>query len=74
MKTTGTEQRTQTHGYDHLIFDKVTKNMMEKRQPLQMLLGKLDICLQKMETRSMFVCTSIIQGTDLPEYTGNSKN
>jgi hypothetical protein len=30
--------------------------MMEKRQPLQqMLLGKLDICLQKTETRSMFV-------------------
>jgi hypothetical protein len=29
---------------------------MEKRQPLQqMLLGKLDICLQKTETRSMFV-------------------
>jgi hypothetical protein len=30
--------------------------MMEKRQPLQqMLLGKLDICLQKTETGSMFV-------------------
>jgi hypothetical protein len=28
--------------------------MMEKRQPLQqMLLGKLDICMQKTETRSM---------------------
>jgi hypothetical protein len=41
--------------YTHLIFDKVAKKqMMEKRQPLQqMLLGKLDICLQKTETRSM---------------------
>jgi hypothetical protein len=30
--------------------------MMEKRQPLQqMLLGKLGICIQKTETRSMFV-------------------
>jgi hypothetical protein len=29
---------------------------MEKRQPLQqMLLGKLGICLQKAENRSMFV-------------------
>jgi hypothetical protein len=38
--------------------------MMEQRQPLQqMLLGKMDICLQKTETRSMFAdtlsCTSI---------------
>jgi hypothetical protein len=34
---------------------------MEKRQPLQqMLLGKLDICLQKTETRSRFSpCLSI---------------
>jgi hypothetical protein len=30
------------------------KHTMEKRQPLQqMLLGKLDICMQKTETRSM---------------------
>jgi hypothetical protein len=30
------------------------KHMMEKRQPLQqMLLGKLDICLQRTETISM---------------------
>jgi hypothetical protein len=42
--------------YAHLIFDKVTKNMMEKRQPLQqMLLGKVVIHLQKTETRSMFI-------------------
>jgi hypothetical protein len=43
--------------YTHLIFDKAAKNItMEKRQPLQqMLLGKLDICLQKTETRPMFV-------------------
>jgi hypothetical protein len=35
--------------------------MMDKRQPLQqMLLGKLDICMQKIETRSMsFTCISI---------------
>jgi hypothetical protein len=34
--------------YAHLIFDKAQKHTMEKRQPLQqMLLGKLDICLQK---------------------------
>jgi Fe-S cluster biosynthesis and repair protein YggX len=38
--------------YVHLIFDKVTKNTMEKRQPLQqMLLGEVVISLQKTETR-----------------------
>jgi uncharacterized protein (DUF736 family) len=43
--------------YAHLIFDKGTqKHMMEKKQPLlQMLLGKLVICMQKTETRSMFL-------------------
>jgi Fe-S cluster biosynthesis and repair protein YggX len=40
--------------YAHLIFDKVTKKMMDKRQTSQqMLLGKLDVCLQKTESRSM---------------------
>jgi hypothetical protein len=41
----------------HLFFDKDDKNnVMKKRQSLQqMLLRKLDICLQKTETRSMFV-------------------
>jgi hypothetical protein len=40
--------------YAHLIFDKGTKNMMEKKQFIQqMLLGKLDICMQKTETKSM---------------------
>jgi hypothetical protein len=41
--------------YVHLIFDKSAKNISwRKNQPLQqMLLGKLDICLQKTETRSM---------------------
>jgi hypothetical protein len=36
--------------------------MIEKRQPLQqMFLGKLDTCLWKTETRSMFVlCTNIL--------------
>jgi hypothetical protein len=43
------------HSHAHLTFDKGTKNIQwEKRQPLQqMLLGKLDICMQKSETRSM---------------------
>jgi hypothetical protein len=42
------------HSYAHLIFDNGTpKHTMEKRQPLQqMLLGKLDTCLQKTETKS----------------------
>jgi hypothetical protein len=29
--------------------------MMEKRQPLQQMLGKVVICLQKTEPRSMFI-------------------
>jgi hypothetical protein len=43
--------------YGHLIFwQRCQNHMMEKRQPLQqMLLAKLDICIQKTETRSMFV-------------------
>jgi hypothetical protein len=43
------------HSYAYLIFDKgAQKYMMEKRQPLQqILLGKVVICLQKSETRSM---------------------
>jgi hypothetical protein len=42
------------HSYAHRIFAKGAKNMMEKRQPLQqMLVGKVVICLQKTETRSM---------------------
>jgi hypothetical protein len=43
--------------YAYITFDKGAKKyMMEKKQPLQqMFLGKLDICLQKTETRSMFV-------------------
>jgi hypothetical protein len=37
------------------FWQRCQKHMMEKRQPLQqMLLGKLDICLQKTKTRSMF--------------------
>jgi hypothetical protein len=41
--------------YVYLIFDKSAQNiMMEKRQSFQqMLLGKLDICMQKTETISM---------------------
>jgi hypothetical protein len=42
--------------YAHLVFDKGTKNMIEKRQPLQqILLGKVVIWLQKTETTSMFI-------------------
>jgi hypothetical protein len=42
--------------YAHIIFDKAAKNMMEKKQSLpQMLLGKVVICLQKTETRSMSI-------------------
>jgi hypothetical protein len=41
----------------HLISYKAAKKpIMEKRQPLQeILLGKLDICMQKTKTRSMCV-------------------
>jgi hypothetical protein len=39
--------------YTHLILDQA-KIMMENRQPLQqMFLGKLDICMQKTETKFM---------------------
>jgi hypothetical protein len=42
------------HRKTHLIFDKEAQNMMKKRHPpQQMLLGKLDICLQKTESRTM---------------------
>jgi hypothetical protein len=43
------------HGYAHLIFDKVTKNIQWGKRQLfqQMLLGKVFICLQKTETKSM---------------------
>jgi hypothetical protein len=45
------------HSYANLIFDKgAKKHMMENQQPLQqMLLGKVVFCLQKTETRSMFI-------------------
>jgi hypothetical protein len=45
-----------SHNYTHLIFDKDDKNIQfVKRQPLQqMLLGKVVICVQETETRSMF--------------------
>jgi uncharacterized protein (DUF736 family) len=49
--------------YAHLIFDKGAKNIQWRKEPLQqMLLGKLDICLQNTETRSLFVpCISTYQ-------------
>jgi hypothetical protein len=44
------------HSYATLFLKKAPKTYMEKRQPLQqMLLGKVVICLQKTETRSMFI-------------------
>jgi hypothetical protein len=42
--------------YDHLFFDKDTRNRMERRQSLQqMLVHKLDIYMQKTETTSIHV-------------------
>jgi hypothetical protein len=43
--------------YDKLSFDKVPKNIQQRKDSLfnKLLLGKLDICMQKTETRSMFV-------------------
>jgi hypothetical protein len=43
------------HSYTHLIFDKIAKNIQWRKILQQMLLKKLVICLQKTETRSMFV-------------------
>jgi hypothetical protein len=45
------------HSYTYLIFDKgAQKHRMEERQPLQQMLpGKVVICLQETETRSMFI-------------------
>jgi hypothetical protein len=45
------------YSYAYINFDKGTKNIQwKKRQPLQqMLLEKLDICMQNTESRSMFV-------------------
>jgi hypothetical protein len=46
---------TKQKSYIHIIFYKEAKNIpWKKRQPLQqMFLGKLDICMEKTETRSM---------------------
>jgi hypothetical protein len=43
------------YSYAHLIFNNgAKKNTTEKKQPLQqILLGKVAICLQKTENRSM---------------------
>jgi hypothetical protein len=42
------------HSYTHLIFDKGAKNIWWRKEPLQqMLLGKLDMCMPKTETRSL---------------------
>jgi hypothetical protein len=39
------------HSYVHQIFDKGIKKIWWRKQ--QMLLGKVDICMQKTKTRSM---------------------
>jgi hypothetical protein len=40
--------------YAHVIFDSHQKHMIENKRPLQqMWLGKVFICLQKIETRSV---------------------
>jgi hypothetical protein len=51
------------HSYTHVIFDKVTKNvMMEKRQTYQqIMLGKVTIGLQKTETRPIPVSLYVYQ-------------
>jgi hypothetical protein len=42
------------HSYAHLVFDKAVKSVQWRKEPLQqMLLGKVVICRQKTETRSM---------------------
>jgi hypothetical protein len=44
------------HNYTHLIFNKDAKIYYGEKQPLQqMLLGKVVSCLQKPETRFMFI-------------------
>jgi hypothetical protein len=44
------------HNYTHLIFDKGAKSIQRRKELLQqMLLGKVVICLQETETRSMFI-------------------
>jgi hypothetical protein len=42
--------------YTHLNFDKGTKNIQRRKDSLfNNVAGKLSICLQKIETRSMFI-------------------
>jgi hypothetical protein len=54
MKTNGIEDPDiNPHNYSHLIFDKGALNMSWRKHPLQKLvLGKVDLHLQKTETRS----------------------
>jgi hypothetical protein len=58
-KTNGTEQRTRyesTQLHSPNYWQRKKNHTIEKRQPLQQtLLDKLDISLQKIKTRSMFV-------------------
>jgi hypothetical protein len=59
IKTNGIEQRTQIWSIQlcpPYFWQRCQKHMMENRQTLQqMLLGKVVICLQKTETRSMSI-------------------
>jgi hypothetical protein len=55
MKTSGTEDPGVNRCiYTHMIFDKGAQNIRWRKDSFfqQMLLGKLDICLQKTESRS----------------------
>jgi hypothetical protein len=60
-KTVPEDPDMNPHGYAHIIFlQRHPKHTMEKRRPLQqMLLGKLDFCMQK--TESKFVSFTLYQ-------------
>jgi hypothetical protein len=56
------------HNYAHLICDKHAICIRWRRQPIQkMLLGKLDLCLQKTETRDILVTHTIINSKWIKE-------
>jgi hypothetical protein len=44
-----------SHSYAHIIFDRGTENILQKIASSKKLLGKLVVCLQKTEIRSMSI-------------------